>query len=41
MQFLQAGGRWLTRDEIADGALGETAARLAAAVGVRTERPAH
>ena len=31
-KYLEAGGRWLTREEIADGALRQTAARLSAAV---------
>lgn len=34
-KFLQARGRWLTRDEIAEGALAQTATRVAGAVGVR------
>jgi hypothetical protein len=37
-KFLQARGRWLTRDEIADGALEATAARVAGVVGA--QRPA-
>ena len=31
-RFLQGGGRWVTRDEMLTGALGETAARLARAI---------
>lgn len=31
-RFLQGGGRWVTRDEMLSGALGETAARLARAI---------
>jgi hypothetical protein len=34
-KFLQARGRWLTRDEIAEGALENTAARVSSVVGVR------
>ena len=31
-RFLQGGGRWVTRDEMLDGALVETAGRLARAI---------
>src|SRR5262245_28217125 len=31
-RFLQGGGRWITRQEMLDGALGDTAANLASAV---------
>jgi len=34
-RFLQARGRWLTRDEIAEGALASSAARIAGLLGVR------
>jgi len=34
-RFLRSGGRWLTVHELADGALGETASRFAAALGAR------
>src|SRR5262249_34410377 len=31
-RFLQGGGRWVTRDQMLDGALAETAARFASAI---------
>ena len=37
-QFLRGGGRWLTREEILDGALHETAGKIADALGVPRER---
>jgi len=34
-RFLKAGGRWMTREEILQGALEETAHKLATALGIR------
>ncbi|HLK12399.1 MAG TPA: hypothetical protein VKW76_13565 [Candidatus Binatia bacterium] len=39
-RFVQGGGRWMTRREILDGALGETAHRLAAAIRGDRAKPA-